>query len=126
MKKLILLGFIALFTGSLSAQECNAILFLKEGNVLEYTAYDKKNKATSKATHETISSSLECPARHYKRREIDEGSHHHRQSIAVGVLPSCSAHRNRHHRKESEQHCDLGANPACSGVSTCSFQFDGS
>lgn len=55
MKKLILLGFIALFTSSLSAQECNAILFLKEGNVLEYTSYDKKNKATSKATHETIS-----------------------------------------------------------------------
>lgn len=55
MKKLILLGFIALFTSSLSAQECNAALFLKKGNVLEYTSFDKKGKALSKASHETLS-----------------------------------------------------------------------
>ena len=37
------------------AQGCNAALFLKKGNVLEYTSYDKKGKALSKASHETLS-----------------------------------------------------------------------
>lgn len=55
MKKLILVSIIAFFTSSLYAQECNAILFLNEGNILEYSVYDKKGKKTSVATHETVS-----------------------------------------------------------------------
>ena len=49
----MVLGF--LFFNTITAQECNAALFLKEGNVLEYTSFDKKGKAISKASHETLS-----------------------------------------------------------------------
>ncbi len=55
MKKIILLIIGLLFITSITAQECNAALFLKKGNVLEYTSYDKKGKALSKASHETLS-----------------------------------------------------------------------
>ena len=50
-----ILAFGFLFSFTLKAQECNAALFLKEGNVLEYTSYSKKGKPISIATHETLS-----------------------------------------------------------------------
>jgi len=50
---LILISF--LFTTVMVGQDCRKTLFLKKGNVLEYTQYNKKGKATSKATHKTIS-----------------------------------------------------------------------
>ena len=55
MKKIYVIIIGLLFTITGIAQDCNATLFLKQGNILEYTAYNKKGKATSKATHETIS-----------------------------------------------------------------------
>jgi len=39
----------------IKAQDCRKTLLLKEGNMLEYTQYNKKGKAISKASHETIS-----------------------------------------------------------------------
>jgi len=50
---ILVLGFFFPFT--IHTQECNAALFLKKGNLLEYTSYDKKGKALSKASHETLS-----------------------------------------------------------------------
>ena len=55
MNKIYLLTIGLLFSFIVNGQNCNAVLFLKEGNVLEYTQYDKKGKAVSIATHETIS-----------------------------------------------------------------------
>lgn len=55
MKKIYLVIIGVLFILPVMAQDCKATLFLKEGNVLEYTQYNKKGKAVSKATHETLS-----------------------------------------------------------------------
>jgi len=49
----IIIGLSIVF--GVYAQECNATLFLKEGNILEYTSYNKKGKAETKGTHETLS-----------------------------------------------------------------------
>jgi len=49
----IILGILISFSGF--TQECNAALFLKPGNVLEYTSYDKKGKVSGSAIHETLS-----------------------------------------------------------------------
>ena len=54
MKKIILLIISLLFVGSITAQECNATLFLKEGAILEYTDYNKKGKKESTSTHKTL------------------------------------------------------------------------
>ena len=54
-KELIALIVTLFFVFGTKAQECNAALFLKKGNVLEYTSFDKKGKALSKASHETLS-----------------------------------------------------------------------
>lgn len=55
MKHIYLVTIALLFLLNVKAQNCDAILFAKEGNILEYTQYNKKGKAISKATHETIS-----------------------------------------------------------------------
>lgn len=49
---IIVMGVMVVF--GVKAQECNPILFLKEGNVLEYVNYDKKGKEISTTVHETI------------------------------------------------------------------------
>lgn len=55
MKNIYLIIIALLLTSIVKAQDCRKTLFLKEGNILEYTQYNKKGKAVSKATHETIS-----------------------------------------------------------------------
>ena len=55
MKRTYLFAIGLLFSFTITAQECNAALFLKPGNVLEYTSYDKKGKVSGSATHETLS-----------------------------------------------------------------------
>jgi len=55
MKNIYILVIVMLSSFTIVAQECNAALFLKKGNVLEYTSFDKKGKALSKASHETLS-----------------------------------------------------------------------
>lgn len=54
MKKSYLI-LVLLFTSVVVAQDCRKPLFLKKGNILEYTQYNKKGKAISRATHETVS-----------------------------------------------------------------------
>ena len=54
-KKLFIITVIGLIFGfGVKAQECNPVLFLKEGNVLEYVNYNKKGKKLSTTTHETL------------------------------------------------------------------------
>ncbi len=58
--KIIKLLFIGLlYTGVVIAQDCSAVLFLKEGTVLEYSNYDKKGKIIGTGTHTTKSLSQE-------------------------------------------------------------------
>ncbi|MCF6350441.1 MAG: hypothetical protein L3J23_05350 [Flavobacteriaceae bacterium] len=59
MKKQLLLLLLILLFFKVTAQECNAVLFLKEGAVLEYTDYNKKGKKASTSTHETLTVSEE-------------------------------------------------------------------
>jgi len=51
--------FFISFTQVSVAQDCSAILFMKQGAVLEYTDYNKKGKKESKSTHQTIAISGE-------------------------------------------------------------------
>lgn len=44
-----------IFTISLTAQECDTYLLLKEGTSLEYTNYDKKGKALTVGNHQAVS-----------------------------------------------------------------------
>jgi len=53
--KFITLTLILLFSTHISAQDCNAALFLKEGTTLEYTNYNKKGKEESVTKHKTLS-----------------------------------------------------------------------
>jgi hypothetical protein len=53
--KLISITLVVLFSTHISAQDCNAALFLKEGTTLEYTNYNKKGKEESSTKHKTLS-----------------------------------------------------------------------
>lgn len=55
MKIIKLLLLTLLFSGTIVAQDCSAVLFLQEGTTLEYSDYDKKGKIIGTATHITKS-----------------------------------------------------------------------
>lgn len=54
MKKAFLIVSVFLFTSIVTGQDCIKTAVLIEGNVLEYTQYNRKGKAVSTAIHETI------------------------------------------------------------------------
>ncbi len=61
--KVFISAFLVLFCFTLPlesyAQDCNAVPFMKEGAILEYTDYNRKGKKEGTSTHETISISGE-------------------------------------------------------------------